>query len=184
LLYAGRRAGEVTLLSREYAANDLRRLVGSRELTYDADIRVIRFFRLAVRVLEVTDEEIRVIVAEPPVEPYREPDVADTRVATLDWVEAGQPPVAEINGKSTQSRSRARLLPGPHTVVYGGCFGGSVLRGALLPRCYEQRAVLVVKEGHVYRTVFKRLYRSSPPDVDYLWIEDATTGEVLSGVRP
>gem|GEM_PF-2634682 len=119
-------------------------------------------------------------------EAYQGPEPADDKVAILDWSGWNSPRVSEIDGRAVDGggfpQSRARLLPGKHHIRYGGCFGASVLRGPRW-RCQDESAVVYLRAGRIYRAKRERVY-GHRRDVDYQWIEDTTTGEVIAGKLP
>lgn len=125
----------------------------------------------------------------PPFRGYAGPELPDENVAVLDW-SGRTAAVLEIGGRKTVltefagrgPQTQARLLPGLHTIRYGGTFGGSVLLGPALQH-YDLTALIDMKPGRIYRVRWERVYgwRSR---ADYLWIEDSTTGQVVHGMRP
>ena len=90
---------------------------------------------------------------------YQGPDLPDDQVAILDWSGWLASSVIEIDGKPTPVEpgriyTRAKLLPRPHSVVYGK----SRPQG-FFTEGYHHRLVanISMEAGHVYAVKFERV---------------------------
>lgn len=117
------------------------------------------------------------------VHPYKLYPGPERPLAELAVVKLGNAVAAEFDSRLVMRGdwSEVHLLPGEHTIRWQAEFGVSVM---IEPSGFATRGSQVVAQleaGQVYRLRAERT--TGPGYRAYLWIEDASTGAVLAGMR-
>ena len=111
---------------------------------------------------------------------YGGPDRPPDAIAVI---EARSAYIGEVDGiEVPASVAEVHVLPGEHTVTFGGVYQVSVL---INPRGWDRAvttARFAAEPGHRYTVNFDRT--RGPGYRVFLWVEDEATGEWVSGTGP
>ena len=126
---------------------------------------------------------------------YEGPELPDEQVSILDWSGRNAPDVMEIDAnrvsadwatsRTGPSPKRAKLRPGTHKIVLRNV--ARVRRTGAAPFMVLARfpISLNTSAGHTY--LVKQTWHGFglySIETNFIWIEDATTGEVVAGMTP
>ena len=133
--------------------------------------------------------------ASTPFKAYDGPDLPEHEAVLLDWSACGVSCDITIDGRALPRHAlfvtgrlpieRAWLKPGTHVIEFNGSFGYT---GDFYIRrfvTYQNSATIPMRAGHRYAVIHKRKRGWGMGNFrDYLWIENATTGEIVAGSAP